>query len=784
MRLTLRTLLAYMDDILDPQDQSDLAKQVEESEAATELIHRTRDATRRLRLGAPPVIGEGMDLDPNYVAEYLDNTLASEKMTDYQQVCLDSEVHLAEVAACHHILTMVLGEPAEVDSGMRQRMYDMPEHKEEWLQKRVGGIRVDGPHASGAATGKEAEAELATAGNAASNAASNVVAKGAANDAAKADRVPDYLRASERSIAGRWVAAVAALLLVTTMSYLAFQPGGWLRPAEIVVDNGGGDLGIEAPLVGVVDPAAVDPVEGAGLPLEPTTELKPFAELPSVETPDELPSAESPSAEEPALAPAVETAVETTPPVENVLEPEPSIPEGAAGEPAVELPPVAEGEEVEPGVEEPGVDVAAAEGEALATADTPAGVVDPLGAAEGLREGGVTPAVAPAAAVSLGTLVSSKQVLLRYDEKQGEWRRLPPRSSILSGGRFLSLPTYRPALALRLGLRVEFSDAAMLRIDNAPVADGVGLRMEVTYGRFLLQNTGSNAVAIGLVLGGELVEVELGPTAVLGVDVRRPFTPGLEVEKSGSQMAAHFYAPVGKVVWGSGESSLQVAEPSQWTWESLRAGKPIESLIDKVAWLNGQSLDYLEQNISRKMEESLSGDRPARQQLLELFENSRRREEKSLAALSSTHVGQFVPFVVALADTQQQSNWDKHIAQLREAMARNPEAAQQVRETLVEQRGAEVADDLLELLRGYTPQQVGSNLAEVQEGVTRKLIDWLDHDRLEYRVLAFYNLRQIYGGKSLNYNPVNTEAKRRERAIRTWRQRLANNDLKPVGPTE
>jgi hypothetical protein len=129
MRLTLRTLLAYLDDTLEPAEAKQIGQKVAESDTAQELIARIKQVTRRRRLTTPPDAGPNK-LDANTIADYLDNTLDADQLAEVEQICLASDVHLAEMASCHQILTLVLGEPALVPPTAKKRMYALTKGRE------------------------------------------------------------------------------------------------------------------------------------------------------------------------------------------------------------------------------------------------------------------------------------------------------------------------------------------------------------------------------------------------------------------------------------------------------------------------------------------------------------------------------------------------------------------------------------------------------------------------------------------------------------------------------
>lgn len=409
MRLTLRTMLAYMDDILEPADAQDVGKKIEESEFATGLMHRMRDVTRRLRVGAPKLHGRGLGLDANTVAEYLDNTLPSERVADFEKVCLESDVHLAEVTAAHQILALVLGEPAEIETTGRQRMYGLP-----------------------------TDAEASPRRDAATKAPDAVRHKRRKKKRRKVE-VPDYLREPAEPQGGRRLVPVLLLLLLA----VAAAAGGYTwwknRPDQLAAVGAGADLNANATqndanglpsAPGDGDTANADKesdtAQGASTAGGAQTESGAKPET-TTEVPDQEQAADSTPSDDADRAAS-----------------KPDESDDASTEPSPDEPPAANAQRATRGSGKPrAANPETAEddgGDAVATAD------------------------------GVGRLISEHEVLVRLPGKKA--RRVPARGTVYAGETLTALPAYRPSVVLASGITVQLYGGAQASF-TALDADGV-----------------------------------------------------------------------------------------------------------------------------------------------------------------------------------------------------------------------------------------------------------------------------------------------------------------------
>ncbi len=203
MRLTLRTLLAYLDDVLEPAETKLIGEKIQESAVAGKLVSLIKLVVRQRRLKAPSVSGPNVGIDPNIVSQYLDSTLPPEQVVDVEKVLLTSDELLAEVASCHQVLALVMGRPMEISEASRDRLYALGP------VDQTDRLHVDVPRSP---NGSEVIAAAVNGRDA------------VASQPKPAAEIPDYLRQSTWS--QRVVpASIVALLVLICLGLLVSDTG-------------------------------------------------------------------------------------------------------------------------------------------------------------------------------------------------------------------------------------------------------------------------------------------------------------------------------------------------------------------------------------------------------------------------------------------------------------------------------------------------------------------------------------------------------------------------------
>ena len=719
----MRTWRAYLYDILDPQDSEDIAQKIEESEFATELVHRTRDCMRRLRLGVPPAEGKGLGSDPNTVAEYLDNTLSADRVGEFEKICLESDVYLAEVASCHQILTLVLGEPAEIDPASRTRMYQI-------------AAQVDAPPVQ---TDSVAPAEQVDV-----SAARGTVTPPAPPRRPKPE-VPEYLRESRT---GYWPVAAAVLIgaLITFALLIMLGPAEWgnrlvgIAPVEEPAAES-----TDQPADAATDAAQPDPASAS----EPTTEPEPDVE----------PPAETPTEPEPAATDVPADTELARPEPATIVDPDAPPAPKPDGDPA-EMPDDAR--PADPTDSAPPADAPAPLPDADPLPPEPMpDAPDPL--TDEPAPEGATDDVPQSTA--FGRYTSKRgEVLLRFDAESGGWKRLPPMAPLATGDRLLSLPLYRPTIALSTSVSIQPDGAAAMELVGW-TPDGVPI-INVEYGRLLMMTVGKAGNSIQLNFGTqEAVLTFVDAEATVALESQRVLTPGANPIEQPADQAVDLYATSGSIrVELDGQPPLDVQAPTR----RALIGKGIAPPGEVPSWVNSEAVSDSNLRAAGNVEGLLQPDQLVGLVLKELS-TDRRSEVRSLAIRSAAYLDDFEPCIDALNEKYEKNFWPIYIETLRAAIARSPDTAQRVRNTF--DRQGLVGEELFRMLWGYSAN-------DLQNGDAAKLVEGLNHDSLDYRVLAIWNLRDITGLPNHRYYPQDL-ARQRAQPVNRWKELLRQGKIVP-----
>lgn len=751
MRLTLRTLLAWLDSLLPPPDQQALAEKVAASPMAPSLVRRIQDVVETPGLGAPRIDARGLADDANSVAEYLDNCLAAEQLEGFERICIESDMHLAEVASCHGILAEMSrddGAVAPIDAAMRNRLLaairdHVAARPEEMIGARPNGgamapagvtARHERPHASG----------------------------------------PRRRRAP----LGAWISAAVAVALLgglATVFVRSLLPTETDRRVAVKDQEAAPPPPLPSGEVLPPSPAAPgEPPEPAPLPVQPPRPPAGVAS-PAEPKPESLPAATSPAGQPPA-ATAKETVAAAGP-----------VPPAGRAAPGVAEPPAA-GRQLVP------------HGDALAiAAPAPAGG-QPRPVEEQRRVPPTEPPPSPMPAAS-EAVVSGLGLLLHRpvaDEVGAQpvhgtsgWAVLPPGADVAAREDLMAPPMSRPEVTVAgVTIRLEPDSRATLTRDG----DGTP-RLELVFGRAAVRAAGAGT-RLGITAGGLAGVVVAGLRDPVGVEVLLDRQPGAEA--GASRMRSTIAATTAAIRWrqtradGNVPNAILNGIAADGLLEAGRRLAWDSSDPDSAAVLPSRGLEWIaapprvdrvEAAAAAAVQARLAGGQPFDKTLREIAADPREREEnRAQAAATLALVGDYDELVRLLcaesgATGLRGSRWRKlEQATVPLALARGANAAERLSRAFEEHAPAGRGRQLVWMARG-----VGDD--ELAAGADARLVDGLDDSELVVRRYAHHALSAIVPQadptRSL-YDPERSAELRRD-AVAWWRKQQETGRIRRQG---
>ncbi|MDA1162025.1 MAG: hypothetical protein O3B13_02875 [Planctomycetota bacterium] len=752
MRLTLRTLLAYLDDILEPGQSREIGDKISESGYASALVDRVREVMRRRRLTAPDPKNPGSGLDGNSVAEYLDNTLPPDAVADVEKVCLDSDVHLAEVAACHQILTLVLGEPVDVPATTRERMY------------ALGPITK--PAGTNGRTIAEGDSKVGSDSSVTIPQRSAVVGGDSSVDTFQST-IPDYLKPVPL---WRRMAPVAVGVLVGSiwLGIVYLDPSLTWRTtsrsgdsvAMIATDAAPVGIG-SAPDDTVTDetsllPGALNSSVSNGNPGSPAdhTQRPPDSQTGSVMVASNTPprgigelSGLDPVQDPPggSIAPQVTTPIPALP--------QPALP--AAGTTLA------------------ATTTAPGKGSSVTAPSLPSLPTISSGPADSETPETVVAATVPSPEV----LYTSREGILARKSDNG-WLAMPHRSSVRAGDRIASLEPFSALLEVSsLDLLIDLQGGAVVEFLGATADDQVILRIlagRVSFRRRSTEQSG-DPVVVGLQLLDEPCRLTLHSTdALCGVELTAAEPTAYEKDLGEDRYTGNLFVVNGRVSFvGELAGDELLTEPS-WFPLTLKDRRVMAETKDRPPlltvpdWLDptASAVSMTQRRYATRFQSEIDEARP----LLDSVPTIVRSKipgisELAVKALALTEIHD--QLVQVLAEAEFVESREAAITGLRRWLPTAVENRELLKAELPQHFPADQVDMLYRLLWGYDEDDARN------PATSRLLVEWLDHENVVIRQLAFQHIYRLTGQR-YDYraiNPVN----QRKASVDRWYSHLERN---------
>jgi hypothetical protein len=746
MRLTLRTLLAWMDGVLPPEDQRQLGEKVEGSPVARKLVERIGACVGNPQLSAPRIDGKGLAVDPDSVAEYLDNTLAPDRLEAFETICLESDMHLAEVAACHAILAEVAKHPEvlpPLDASRRRRLLEAMQHRVAAHPEMVTGERPDG-RGTGSPRPEAARPPAALPTSRERH----------PSPAAKAPLGVAEPTAGKRTPWRAWALAGSALALLAVLAALLAQSAGLFRsPAPPRAD------------LARIDPRPpVEPGPAAGIEAgaKADGEATAVVDLPPPDGERGADAVEGRAAGDArprrGLADLLEQAdAEQATGDEESLSPDDAL--VAAAPDAAAVP--AEGEPAG-GAPAPPTEIVAAgppkvrAGEALAIAGGVRPRRTPSDAAEagGVADAGTLEAVAGAvglegdgaAAESLGFVAADGLLLRRMSEgERSWWVPIGVGTPLVPGEDLIVPPGMHPELNVA-GVSVRVLPRSRITLDAA--ADGTP-RIGVIEGRIVARAAKADA-RLGIGAGGIAGTIVAGLDGAVMAQTQLAWSPGLGETPVPTIVEVIAVARAVRFAPGDEAPSVDLPARGGLRWDSTgpQGGALLPSGKVPPWAIGGERIEPLERNAVESFATRLAalpaGSEPAAglQEVILAMAIDRRVENRVFAAILLALEGSYDVAIELLCAEEparrlEGRQWAAlEAAAIPLALARGPESAARLRKAWEDRGPAGRAELLMAMARG--PDD-----ADLAAGADATLVEALASKELVVRRYALKNLVDV-----------------------------------------
>lgn len=698
MRLTVRTLLAWIDGLLEPGDQASLGEKVRASGVAPALVERVHDVVARPGLSAPPSLGRGLADDPNTAAEFLDNALDADRLEAFERVCVESDLHLADVAACHRLLAELSREPAAIEpmsAAAARRIL-------ETATKRLDPL----------------------------TAAAVAVSSGGAPRSTGAASTPKRPQVRRAPVAA-WISAVAALALLALLG--GFFVWSISRSARR----------IETQDVAVAAAVPVEPSQDAQQPPDPKHRAEEHGPddavaIPAANAGEAPPTAgrgpvgSGPDAEiQPApVAAAMPSAPDASP------APAPVVPQAQVDPPPPAAPPA--------------IEQRVPSGDALAIVASPIMAAPPAAAtAQESVPGDASDAGERSAAIDPADVARAGGPLLRRDAAAGEttWMLRSADAPLIDREDLLAPPWCHPAFVVAgLTIRLEPCSRAVLTI----AADGTPC-LEMVFGRAVVSGAAPDA-RLGVIAGGLRGTLSGVMRQPAGIELVLDRAPG---QASSTSRRAVILAGAAEKVWRQAvddghaplaglapEALLPARAAIAWS-DHDPAAATIMPPTAEPEWIRSTGGgDRIERSAARALADVLAGDdATAIDDRLRRLAADRRAENRMIAAATLALLGDYGELVTLLGAERPQAVNETQWAALERmtvplAIARGDNSAAALAEAFRAAGPPGTGDTLMAIARGFSD-------AELAEGAAAALVDALDDGSLAVRRAAIRSLLEI-----------------------------------------